>query len=181
MGNFKFDKDVAKKLFAECTGTAIAITLGCSLFTTGTIITIQDNTAPAIVWGFAYLTAVQIFAFLSGAHLNPAVSGTAAIVGVMEWKMMLFYMLAQFIGAFIGIALSFAVAPSTTNLCLSYGSSEMKIFGVELFATIFLLFTYCAAWDTRSENAYDTLPLRVGFIIAALSFATVRIENILFK
>ncbi|TDG47891.1 hypothetical protein AWZ03_005672 [Drosophila navojoa] len=125
-----------------------------------------------LVWGLAYLTATQIFAILSGAHLNPAVSGAATIVGIMEWRLMLCYMLAQLLGALAGIALTYAAVDETrNNICLPPTLSHVTVMAIELLATFFLLLAYCAAWDTRSEGKYETLPLRVGFVYAALSFA----------
>lgn len=170
MGNFAWDKELWKRLLAELTGTAIVITLGCSLGSKGIG---GSRTMSSFAWGLAYLTAIHIFAMLSGAHLNPAVSGTATIVGVMEWRLMLCYMLAQLLGALAGIALAYGAVESTTMFCLTYTVSNLKVMAIELLATFFLLLAYCAAWDTRSEGAYETLSLRIGFIFTALSFATV--------
>ncbi|XP_017867947.1 PREDICTED: aquaporin-like [Drosophila arizonae] len=171
MGNFAFDKELAKRLLAEFTGTALVLTLGCCYAKSGGGYD-THSTQSSFAWGLAYLTAIHIFAMLSGAHLNPAVSGTATIVGIMEWQLMLWYMLAQLLGAMAGIALTYAVLQTSKSLCLSGMDDKVNVLSIELLATFFLLLAYCAAWDTRSEGAYETLSLRIGFIFTGLSFAT---------
>lgn len=174
MGNFKFDKELVKKLLAEFTGTAMLMTLGCTIsqFT-------LSRGETALGWGFSYVAAMHTFAFLSGAHLNPWVSICATIVGVMEWQLMLFYFLCQFIGALLGFGLAYAAFPENIgNVCLTlvgYQVDEWKVIFIELLLCGFLLFAFCAIWDKRSNAAYDSLSLRIGFIVAGLVFAGVSI------
>lgn len=46
---------------------------------------------------------------MSGAHLNPAVTTTMALLGKLVWWKMFHYMLAQYLGAFLGAALVYSV------------------------------------------------------------------------
>ncbi|XP_030562584.1 probable aquaporin NIP-type [Drosophila novamexicana] len=170
MGNFKWDMELLKKVFAEFTGTAMVLALGCTVDGT-------PDAMKSLVWGLIYLAAIHIFAFMSGAHLNPAVSAAATIVGVMEWQLMLCYMLAQLLGAFCGAGMAFGAQPNgAKQFCATVPILKDYLYlVVELLAMMLLMFAYCAIWDKRSDNAYDTMSLRIGFTIAALSFATINL------
>jgi len=181
MENFKFDWELAKKLLAEFTGTAMLLTLGCTIsqFT-------STSTVSSFGWGFSYVTAMHTFAFLSGAHLNPWVSVCATILGVMEWQLMLCYFVCQFLGAFLGFGLAYGALPENhKNICLTLVApnvDEWKVVFIEFFLCAFLLFSFCAIWDERSDSAYDSFSLRIGFIFAGLCFAGVSISlHILYK
>ena len=54
----------------------------------------------AIGWGLAYGIAI----FISGAHLNPAVTLAFAVKRNFPWKKVLPFILSQFLGAFLGSA-----------------------------------------------------------------------------
>ncbi|XP_062131138.1 aquaporin-2-like [Drosophila sulfurigaster albostrigata] len=170
MGNFKWDLDLAKKLAAEFTGTAMLMTLGCSIAQFS-----KSYSEVSLGWGFSYAAAIHTFAFLSGAHINPWVSVSATIVGVMEWELMLCYIACQLLGAFGGFGLAYVALPENSkHFCTTMAGAnfdEWKIILVEFMLCGFLLFAYCAIWDKRSKAAYDSYSLRIGFIIAALCFA----------
>ena len=60
-------------------------------------------------WGLAVTFGIYIAGTISGAHMNPAVTIAMAATGRMPWSKVPHYVLAQFIGAFLGAALMFAV------------------------------------------------------------------------
>jgi glycerol uptake facilitator protein len=53
-------------------------------------------------WATAIAVAVYASAPISGAHLNPAVTISLAIIGKFSWALVVPYIIAQFIGAFLG-------------------------------------------------------------------------------
>ena len=55
--------------------------------------------------GFVLMIMVYAGGHISGGHYNPAVSFAAAIRGALEWKQLLPYWIAQFIGALCASAL----------------------------------------------------------------------------
>ncbi len=58
-------------------------------------------------WGFAVMIGVYAAGIYGGAHLNPAVTVGLATAGSFPWADVPAYILAQFIGAFIGAVLVF--------------------------------------------------------------------------
>jgi glycerol uptake facilitator protein len=53
-------------------------------------------------WGMAVAVAVYCVGQFSGAHINPAVTLGFAVTGQFEWAMVPGYIIAQFLGAFVG-------------------------------------------------------------------------------
>jgi glycerol uptake facilitator protein len=53
-------------------------------------------------WGMAVAVAVYCVAQFSGAHINPAVTLAFAATGQFDWAMVPGYIIAQFLGAFVG-------------------------------------------------------------------------------
>ena len=56
-------------------------------------------------WGFAVAMAVYVAGWASGAHINPAVTVGLASVGQLPWSQVPVYLVAQFLGGFLGAVL----------------------------------------------------------------------------
>ena len=95
---------------AELTGTAILITLGLCVVANVVLDKTKGNNAGLIVIAFGWAVAVFVGVFISadasGAHLNPAVTIALAVAGKFRWNEVPTYLLAQFLGAFIGSILT---------------------------------------------------------------------------
>jgi glycerol uptake facilitator protein len=53
-------------------------------------------------WAWAVAIGVYAVASVSGGHINPAVTIGLAVIGKFPWPMVLPYLIAQFLGAFVG-------------------------------------------------------------------------------
>src|SRR5277367_3426319 len=113
----KFTK--AQEFMAEILGTMVLILFGCGVV--AMVVLFGSNPAiPGAVtkggytnitlgWGLAVTFGIYIAGTVSGAHLNPAVTLAMAVTGRMPWGKVPHYVAGQFIGAFLGAALMFAV------------------------------------------------------------------------
>src|SRR5471030_3296706 len=113
----KFTK--AQEFTAEFFGTMVLILFGAG--SVAMVVLFGDNppipgevvkggyTNICLGWGLAVTFGIYIAGTISGAHLNPAVTLAMAATKRMPWSKVPHYILAQFIGAFLGAALVFAV------------------------------------------------------------------------
>nr|WP_294941863.1 MIP/aquaporin family protein [uncultured Mucilaginibacter sp.] len=91
---------------AELLGTMLLILLGNGVVANVLLTDTKGNNSGWMVittaWGLAVFVGVTVAGPYSGAHLNPAVTIGLAIAGKFAWANVLFYILAQFVGAFLG-------------------------------------------------------------------------------
>jgi len=133
-------------------------------------------------WGFAVFTAVYV-AFRSGAHLNPAVTFGMFLAhhsfadGVSPtFTNLIFYWLAQLVGAFIGAVLAWIVykhhfdldADPGTKLGVFATGPEIRSlrwnFVVEMIATFVLVYWVLISGNTPAEIG----PLGVALVVVAI-------------
>lgn len=94
---------------AELLGTMLLILLGDGVV--AGVILKKTKAAEAgwivitIGWACAVAVPALIFGGISGAHFNPALTIALAAIGKFAWADVPLYIIAQFIGAFIGAAL----------------------------------------------------------------------------
>ena len=108
-----WNKQLARELFAEMIGTAMIVGLGTgavmSAIFTGSLVGLFQI---ASAWIIAVTLAIATTGSISGAHLNPAISATIALLRPSKsfgWSKVLPYCVAQLVGAVFG---------SLTNLFL---------------------------------------------------------------
>src|SRR5947199_3114975 len=91
---------------AEIIGTMLLIILGDGVVANVLLKRTAGNNGGWIVittgWGLAVAVAVYSVGWISGGHLNPAVTIGLASIGQFAWAKVPQYILAQFIGAFLG-------------------------------------------------------------------------------
>src|SRR3954471_23882710 len=94
---------------AEFIGTLILILLGDGVVAGVLLRYSKAENAGWIVitlaWGFAVAMAVYAVGRISGAHINPAVTIGLATIGAFPWSQVPGYIIAQFLGAFVGAVL----------------------------------------------------------------------------
>jgi len=113
----KFTK--GQEFMAELLGTMVLILFGCGCV--AMVVLFGSNppipgevvkggyTNITLGWGLAVTFGIYIAGTVSGAHLNPAVTLAMAVTGRLPWSKVPHYVAGQFVGAFLGAALMFAV------------------------------------------------------------------------
>ncbi|WP_343237756.1 MIP/aquaporin family protein [Streptococcus dysgalactiae] len=169
----------------ELLGTFILVLLGdgvvsaCILNKTKA----QNSGWIAIVlgWGIAVTVAVYISGFMSGAHLNPAVTLAMATIGSLPWSQVVTYLVAQFLGAMLGaLVLYLHYYPhwketkdaGTILACFSTGPAIRhtwsNLFG-EALGTAVLVITVMAIGPNKVAAGFG--PIIVGFVVMAVGFS----------
>jgi glycerol uptake facilitator protein len=94
---------------AELVGTALLLTLGNGVVANVVLRDTKGHNSGWLVittaWALSVYVGVVVAGPVSGAHLNPAVTLGLATAGKFAWTLVPEYILAQFLGAFLGSAL----------------------------------------------------------------------------
>lgn len=173
------------QLIGEFIGTMILILLGDGVVAAVSLKKSKAEDAGwiaiALGWGLAVTLGVYCSAFLSPAHLNPAVTLGMAIAGVFNWSYVVPYIIAQTLGAIVGATLVwinylphwketedsnailgvFATGPAIRNYPMNFIS--------EFIGTFVLVFALLAF--TRGEFTQGLNPIVVGLLITAIGFS----------
>ncbi|WP_399388255.1 MIP/aquaporin family protein [Thermoanaerobacterium sp. CMT5567-10] len=100
---------VLGKILSEFFGTMILILLGDGVVANVVLNKTKGQNSGWIVittgWAFAVAVPVYITGWIGGAHFNPAVTIGLAAIGKFPWAQVPGYIIAQFLGAFVGALL----------------------------------------------------------------------------
>lgn len=134
----------------------------------------SDFAVIGLVHGFALFALVQIFAGVSGAHFNPAVTLGAALLKRIDPVDAIVYMLAQLSGGVLG-ALMVKGLLSDEGMASNYGAADVSPLlagdfagmAVEALGTFLLVLAVLAvALNPRAWR--DWGPLSIGFTLGAV-------------
>jgi glycerol uptake facilitator protein len=98
------------KCLGEVVGTYLLVLFGLGVVHVAVLIGGMGGIwSIAVVWGIAIMLACYTVGGMSGAHLNPAITFALAAWGRFSWRLVVPYMLAQLIGAFLAAATLFVL------------------------------------------------------------------------
>ena len=134
-------------------------------------------------WGMAVALAVYAVGRISGAHVNPAVTLGLAVVGKFAWSDVPRYILAQFIGAFLGAVLvwltylahwretedkSLKLAVFSTAPAIRRAPANLL---TEIIGTCVLVFGILAILANTAPAQSGLTPLLIGFLVWAIGLS----------
>ncbi|KAF6034639.1 AQP9 [Bugula neritina] len=181
--------------FAEFLGTCILLVIGL-----GSIVqSVTSHTAYGTftstnwAWGMAVMFKLTVTLLLGG-HINPAISLAMAVIGRLQWKLLPVYMLAQYLGAFVGTAIVYLVyfeaienysggvkltdptlANSTAGIFSTYPQEFLSVtegLADQIVGTMMLLLPIMAITDRRNADVPKFLvPVLVGLAVFAIGAA----------
>ena len=143
-------------------------------------------------WGMAVAIAVYAVGAISGAHINPAVTIALAVTGQFDWALVPGYLIAQFLGAFVGAVLVWLTYlnhwEGTADPVLKRGvfctipqiRNPVNNFITEVVGTAMLLFGVVAIVGNAQNFANQDLstifsvgivPLIIGFLVLAIGLS----------
>jgi len=184
---------------AEFVGTMILVLLGDGVVAGVLLRYSKAEDAGWIVitfgWGLAVAMAVYSVGWVSGAHINPAVTVGLASIGAFDWVQVPGYILAQLLGAMAGAVLVylayrdhfaatedaglklgvFCTAPgirnTVSNVITEIIGTAMLVFGVVAIGANTGQIAQASEIDLSAIFATGIAPLLVGFLVLVIGLS----------
>ena len=154
-----------RKYICECIGTAVLVLFGC-----GTAVVSGGNlVATAIAFGLSIVAMAYVIGNVSGCHVNPAVSLGVLISGKMSVIDFIGYVVAQFVGGFVGAGILYFILNSTGAEVTALGTNGFGAlsvggaFVVELVLTF--VFVYTILGVTSDKNKSSVAGIVIGLTL----------------
>ncbi len=177
-----------RKYLAEGIGTFVLVLGGVgSAVLAGKEIT---TLGIALAFGIALLIMVFSIGYISGCHVNPAVTIAVAIARKMSLKDMTGYIIAQLIGATLAAAVILLIAqgaPGGYNLQTmglgsnGYGAHSPGGYGlgptavIEVVLTFVFIFTILSVTDQMAPKDFAGIP--IGLALAVVNLVAIPVDN----
>lgn len=184
---------------AEFFGTMVLVLLGDGVVANVVLKRTKGHgdgwVAITVGWGMAVAIAIYSVGWVSGAHINPAVSIGLASIGEFDWALVPGYVLAQVLGAFAGAVLVwlcylghwretespaeklavFATAPEIRhgphNFIAEVIGTAMLLFGVLGVATTGTAIEENATARLQEVYATGIAPLLIGLLVLSVGLS----------
>jgi glycerol uptake facilitator-like aquaporin len=169
---------LARRIVAEWLGTALllAAVVGSGIMAQklaggNVALALLCNTIPT---GAILVVLILIFAPLSGAHFNPAVTLAFAWRGELPWTFAGLYIFAQIAGGIAGVFaahLMFELPVLQTSLTLRTGTGQWIAEGIATFGLLLTIFGCVARTPTATPYAVGLYITSAYWFTASTSFA----------
>lgn len=173
--------DTMRTALAEFLGTAVLVFLGC-MGCVGSLGTEPRMFQMSLTFGLTVLIIIQSIGHISDAHINPAITIGAVVLGKKSLQTASVYFVAQCLGAIMGYGLLKVVTPQSllygsdgpdtaTSFCITAIHKDISLmqgFIAEVIATAILMFMNCGIWDIRNERNTDSVGIRVALAVTVL-------------
>lgn len=172
---------------AELFGTFLLLLLGNGVVANALLTQSKGEKGGWIVitagWGFAVAIAVYTVGWISGAHLNPAITLGFALIGQTPWPQIPFYLAGQMIGAMLGaygVWLCYYPHWAATHnpdlklLCFCTRPAIRKKgwnFLTEVIATAVLLIGVLGILNRHNEMGSGMTPYAIGILIFSIGLS----------
>jgi len=182
------DPDFWRAVFAEFVGTCyfLIIGVGAALASDPIFQTTQPARLLAIASGFgiAITVMVYMYAHISGANFNPAVTLALVVAKRLTWVRGLLYIIAQTLGAVVGACTIYVIIPEDRVGNVGSVSPDPDITLTEafllefIFTTILINVVFGSAVDTRALKAgTEHIGPAIGLCIFTLHLAGVSLTG----
>ncbi|MDQ0577253.1 MIP/aquaporin family protein [Agromyces albus] len=167
-----------QRLAAEFLGTAFLVFIGVGSVPAALII---NGDAPftmaslgfiSLAFATVVIATVYVFGYISGNHINPAVTIALAVTGKFAWRDVPGYLVAQVLGAVAGsFAIVGSLGPQASEVGLgvaSYGDIPVwQAFTAEFLGTFILVFTVFGVIHRKAAPGF------AGVVIGLVVFAAI--------
>lgn len=169
--------------FAEMIGTALLVFVGC-MGCVASLGVVPSHLQIALTFGLAVMVVIQSIGHISHAHVNPAITVGAIVLGKKTISEGIVYFISQLMGAVTGYGMLKMVTPAnrltsggpeqTNSFCVNDLHADLSVIQgllLEGIATGILMLIACAVWDQRNAKNTDSVPVRFGLTVCALALA----------
>lgn len=195
LNGMRCKNDLLREAFAEFLGTLLLTLLGdavIAVLTLNNAGNVSGIVGP-IGWGLALMLSICVTGGVSGCHANPAVTLALATVGKTPWRKVPVYFLSQYVGAFFGSVLLYAIyyeaihhfdggnheipphPSATAQIFATYSEPHVGILttlGDQVVGTAILLMAIVSVTDPYNMTVpKGSFPFVLGLCLAAIIFA----------
>lgn len=178
-----------KKLIAECIGTAWLVLGGCGSAVLAAAYPELGIgfVGVSLAFGLTVLTMVYAIGYISGCHLNPAVSVGLWISGRFDKKDLIPYIVAQIIGGILGASILYTVAIGNGNPEIgSFAANGYSVHSpggydmvsaivVELVLTFMFLFVILGATHKKAPKGFAGIA--IGLALTLIHLISIPVTN----
>lgn len=162
-----------KKYVCEFIGTAVLVLFGCgsAAIAGGTLGTLGI----ALAFGLSIVAMAYVIGDVSGCHINPAVTLAMFLSKKISFKECAFYMIAQVLGAILGIGLLYVIMKSAGMEIVSLGQNgfgEASAVGINMIGAILVeviltfVFIFTILGVTSNEKMSSVTGIVIGLTLA---------------
>lgn len=151
---------------AEFVGTYGLVTAGCGAIMVNAQTGALTHVGIALTFGLIITVMIAATGHISGAHFNPAVTIAFAVTRHFPWREVVYYVVAQVLGAVLGALTLRLLIGDVALLGMTMPSGSVwQSFGLEVLLTAVLMFVIISvATDTKAIGA--PAALAIGFTVA---------------
>lgn len=160
------NRELIRPAAAELVGTYALVTAGCGAIMVNAQTGALTHVGIALTFGLIITVMIAATGHLSGAHFNPAVTIAFAVTRHFPWREVVYYVVAQLIGALLGaVTLRLLIGDIAALGATVPSGSALQAFGLEVLLTAVLMFVIISvATDTRAIGS--PAALAIGFTVA---------------
>ncbi|MEE0866272.1 MAG: MIP family channel protein [Clostridia bacterium] len=162
-----------KKYVCEFIGTAVLVLFGCgsAAIAGGALGTLGI----ALAFGLSIVAMAYVIGDVSGCHINPAVTLAMFLSKKISFKECAFYMIAQVLGAILGIGLLYVIMKSAGMEIVSLGQNgfgETSAVGINMIGAILVeviltfVFIFTILGVTSNEKMSSVAGIVIGLTLA---------------
>jgi aquaporin NIP len=160
------DRRLLRRTGAEFIGTFALVTAGCGALMVNAQTGALTHVGIALTFGLIITVMIAATGHISGAHFNPAVTIAFAVTRHFPWREVVYYVVAQLLGAVLGaLTLRLLIGDVAALGTTLPSGSVMQSFGLEILLSAVLMFVIISvATDSKALGA--PAALAIGFTVA---------------
>ncbi|KAK6624571.1 hypothetical protein RUM44_011430 [Polyplax serrata] len=178
----------AREFLAEFLGTFLLVFIGNNAVAQTILSDGAGGNSITIYFGYGFglFLGVLLAGGVSGGHLNPAVSVAGAIMKKFKWQKVPYYMLAQYLGAFIAACGTYAVYAdsfkayhalhginkTTASVFATFPKDDVSVFGSfldQVLGSMILLLGIYAITDPFNKVSPQLVPIYVSLTLISIA------------